>query len=106
MGRLLTDEGKLQQARPLLESSLATRKQFFHAGHPTIAKTLCSLGQLEIKEGRRDEAIDYLTEALHKQSKILGKQHPDTLETANSLKQAQAMQASKISKTFRAKTEK
>ncbi len=100
MGRLLLEKGRaeesrgvsedskrdLEQSRRFLEQSLATRQMFFRPGHPTIARTLASLGELSSKQGDTDKAKDQLEKALAMQKKYLGAQHPDTLETANALK--------------------
>jgi hypothetical protein len=83
----------LKEAKTFLEQSLATRKHFFKAEHPTVARTLSSLGELNIKEGDKKLAIANLNLAFKTQTKFLGVQHPDTLETADALKKAMSMPA-------------
>lgn len=95
IGRLLTEEGKLDEANQFLTKSLATRKALYKPGHPAISKTLCSIGELNMKQDDLNKAIQNLSEALENQTKFLGSQHPDTLESAKELQVAKKLQTAK-----------
>ena len=79
LGMLLEDQGKLDEAAPLLQESLAIRKKVHGEEHPDVAGSLHTLALLLKKQGRAEEAAHMGRQALLAIfEKALGTDHPNT----------------------------
>ena len=85
LGKVLLVEGRLDEARPLLEE---VAEAWRRSDHPGLAHPLFSLGELARAQGRLDDAIEYLREALDIRQDQLGPDHPDTVNTRDALQSA------------------
>ena len=77
--------GRLEQAVPLFERTLADCERVLGADHPD---TLTSRGNLAVaywSAGRLDQAIDLLEKTLADRERVLGADHPDTLISRGNL---------------------
>jgi eukaryotic-like serine/threonine-protein kinase len=64
IGQVYQSLGTFDQARPLLEASLATRRRLFGDAHPAVGDSLTHLGDLLILQGHYPEAEKAAREAL------------------------------------------
>jgi serine/threonine-protein kinase len=64
IGQVYESLGKFDQARPLLEASLATRRRLFGDAHPAVGDSLTHLADLLILQGRYQDAERAAREAL------------------------------------------
>ncbi|MFO0859474.1 MAG: tetratricopeptide repeat protein [Phycisphaerales bacterium] len=72
-------------AFPLQESALATRRRVLGEEHPDTLASIHSMGVLLQSHGKLSEAEPYAREALEKRRRVLGEEHPDTLASINSM---------------------
>src|SRR5262249_27427266 len=77
LGVLYLDQGKLDQAEPLLRRALAIREEALGAGHPDVATSLEALGWLSARQGKVAEAEPLLQRAISTYEAALGGDHPD-----------------------------
>jgi tetratricopeptide (TPR) repeat protein/predicted Ser/Thr protein kinase len=82
MGRVYDSLGLYDQALPLLESALATRRKLLGERHLDVAESLQDLGDVRWRKGEYDSARALLEEALRLREQLLG---PDALLVADSL---------------------
>jgi serine/threonine protein kinase/Tfp pilus assembly protein PilF len=82
IGQVYESLGKFDQARPLLEASLATRRRLFGDGHAAVGDSLTHLGDLLILQGRYPEAEKAAREALAIHRATAG---PESAEAAEDL---------------------
>jgi len=64
LGLLLMDEGRLEEAAPLMLESAEIQQNGFPAGHPYIAFALSKLGSLHALRGDRARALEELNRAV------------------------------------------
>ncbi len=81
----LYDGGKLGEAIPLAEQSLALRTKRRGSRHPEVAISLNKLGNLYSAQGKYAIAEPLLIQALNIREKALDAMHPDVAESLNSL---------------------
>jgi tetratricopeptide (TPR) repeat protein len=81
LGALQRDMGHLQEARPLLEESIAISRTSLGAGHPAVAPRLLVLGDLLMAMGDLEGARTVLEESLGISRKALGPDHPQIVIT-------------------------
>lgn len=84
LGELLKDQGKLQEAVPLVESVLAGFRLEFGPEHTHTLTAIHNMGDMLQHLDRLDEAEPYLRESLAIRRRVLGNDHASTL---NSLQQ-------------------
>ena len=77
VGRVYLKRSEFEKARPLLEASLAKRKEIFGERHEQVAFSQVHLGKLMLDSGNREEA-----EALTRQALEVLYELADTLEPA------------------------
>jgi hypothetical protein len=76
---LLNDQGRLDEARPLCEESVAWCRAALGDAHPDTLTSVNNLATLLYTQGRLDEAQPLLEEALAGERKAWGDTHPFTL---------------------------
>ena len=77
--------GRVDEAVPLFERTLADRERVLGADHP---RTLASRGNLAVaylSAGRLDEAVPLFERTLADRERVLGADHPDTLASRGNL---------------------
>lgn len=72
---LYIDQGRIDEAEPLLTSSLEICNQHFDDDFPTVTSILCGLGVLNLSKGRLEEAEPYLREAIDRFDRTSGDNH-------------------------------
>ena len=77
--------GRLEDALPLLERSLAIGEKALGPEHPTVGTTLNHLGSLLKEMGRKQEALPLLERALPMYEQKLGVDHKKTIVCAENL---------------------
>jgi serine/threonine-protein kinase len=82
VGATFRDLGRYDEARPLLEKALATRRRVLGPHHPDVATSLLDLGELLQQKGELAPAEALGREALAIMRGAFG---PDSLEAANAL---------------------
>jgi CHAT domain-containing protein len=75
----------VSEAKPLLQQSLAIRKQQLGDNHPDTAQSLNNLAELYLSQGRYSEAEPLLKQSLAIRKQQLGDNHPDTAQSLNNL---------------------
>ncbi|MDB9396941.1 tetratricopeptide repeat protein, partial [Microcystis aeruginosa] len=75
----------VSEAKPLLQQSLAIRKQQLRDNHPDTAQSLNNLAELYLFQGRYSEAEPLLKQSLAIRKQQLGDNHPDTAQSLNNL---------------------
>lgn len=73
------------QAFPLQESALSTRRRVLGEEHVSTLVSINSMGLLLRYQGRTSEAEPFYREALEKRRRVLGEEHPDTLISINNM---------------------
>ena len=73
-----SDQGRYDEAEPLLQRALETYRKLFGAKHLDVAMGLLNLADLCRQRKRYEQAKDYGQQALAMYQAILGPQHPDT----------------------------
>ena len=79
LGRLLKDQGKLDEAGVLYREALEARRATLGDRHPHTLTSMNNLGSLLRDQGKLDEAGVLYREALEASRATLGDRHPDTL---------------------------
>jgi serine/threonine protein kinase/tetratricopeptide (TPR) repeat protein len=82
IGVILLNNGKYENAKPLLEQALAMRERLFKPDDPIVAHSLNNLAELYAIQGQYAQAEPLFTRALTIREETLG---PDHLDVANSL---------------------
>jgi serine/threonine protein kinase len=77
--------GRYDDAYPLQESALATRRRTLGEEHPHTLRSVANMGFLLESQGRLAEAEPYYRDALEKSRRTLGEEHPDTLGSINNM---------------------
>lgn len=85
MGVVYLKLGMLGQARPLIESALATRRELLPADHPDLAASLDSAGLLALRQRQYGEAEKLLREALGIRQETLDRNAPEVVATLGHL---------------------
>lgn len=83
--RLLSDQGKLEEAGAQFAATLAARRQRLGEGHSSTLAAMYDYGFLLSYQAQRGPAEALLRAALAGQRAALGSGHPDTLKTALAL---------------------
>jgi eukaryotic-like serine/threonine-protein kinase len=82
MGQVYDQLGLYDQALPLLESALATRRKLLGRSHPDVAQSLVGVGSVRWHKGEYDTARALLEEALAMREQVLG---PESALVSDSL---------------------
>jgi len=77
--------GRLNDAIPLFEETLATREELLGPNHPHTLTSRNNLAAAYYAAGRLNDAIPLFEETLTAQTQLLGPDHPDTLRSRNNL---------------------
>lgn len=85
IGKAYRGLGLNDRSLPLLEQSLALRRQLYGQEHPEVAESLEALGTLAQARGDLDRAEVLHRQALAMREKILGRGDPVVAESLNSL---------------------
>jgi tetratricopeptide (TPR) repeat protein len=85
MGEVYVNLGLYDQALPLLENALSTRRQLFGGMHPDVAISLNNLGLMLYYKGNYSKAEELYNEALAIRQKIYGDEHPDVADNLSNL---------------------
>jgi tetratricopeptide (TPR) repeat protein len=94
LGNLLRDEGKLAEAEACQRDTFTLRKKTLRADNPDIAQSLNdlasvlaaeSVSQTSNSQSCLKDAESLLRQALSMRRNLLGKEHPDTLDSLNGL---------------------
>jgi non-specific serine/threonine protein kinase/serine/threonine-protein kinase len=85
MGNVYRNLGLYEQARPLLEGALETRRQLPIGRDSTTTQLMNDLAILYGLQGSYEQAEPILLEAIEEQRRMLGNDHPATLTSLNSL---------------------
>jgi eukaryotic-like serine/threonine-protein kinase len=85
LGSVLSREGKLDEAKSLLDEGLALSKQLFGEGHPETARAEINLAMAHARSGDFAGAEALLQAALTAQNSSLGPTHTDVAATLNNL---------------------
>ncbi|RDW71025.1 hypothetical protein BP6252_07588 [Coleophoma cylindrospora] len=94
---LLDSQGKYDEAEPIYQETLQLKKKVLGKEHPDTltsmnnlaslldsqGKSMNNLASLLDSQGKYNEAEPIYQETLHLREKVLGKEHPSTLETMN-----------------------
>jgi serine/threonine-protein kinase len=90
LGVLAHRSGDLAAADSLLGRAFAAYRSAYPPGHPRLADALLSLGELRLDEGRRDEGLGLLREALTLRRNALGQADPRTGAAERAVQLAEA----------------
>jgi tetratricopeptide (TPR) repeat protein/tRNA A-37 threonylcarbamoyl transferase component Bud32 len=77
IGVILSNNGKYDKAKPLLEQALAMRERLFKGDDPIVAQSLVSLAEVYCGQGQYAQAEPLFTRALAIYEKARGPHHPD-----------------------------
>jgi tetratricopeptide (TPR) repeat protein len=80
--------GRLDEAIPLFERTLADREQVLGGTHPSTLDSRNNLANAYLGAGRLDEAISLFEHTLAESERVLGQTHPDILTSRNNLASA------------------
>jgi len=83
--RQLYDQGKYNDAIPLVEKALAIVENVVGSENPTVAKLVDFLGQLHYHQGNYTEAEPLFQGSLAIREKALGENHPSVATSLNNL---------------------
>ncbi|MFV8756103.1 protein kinase domain-containing protein [Nannocystaceae bacterium ST9] len=81
LGRALLEQGRPEQATPLIEESLTRYRAAFGPSHPDVAAMLSNLGQAHVAGGELERGRALLGEALALKQRIYGPNHVELLNT-------------------------
>ena len=87
LAQLLKNQAKYDEAKPLWEEALASRKETLGDRHPSTLTSMSSLGSLLQAQGKLDEAEPLSKEAAILYREVLGDDHPHTRISVNSYKE-------------------
>ncbi len=93
MGNVYRELGLVDRAQPLLDRSLALRREAFGDRHPQVAESLHALGLLAIVRGELPRAEALHRRALALRRELLGEADPRIAESLNGLGTALLAQA-------------
>ncbi len=79
------DAGRVDEAIPLVEQTLAARERLLGADHPSTLSSRHALAAAYRDAGRVDEAIQLFKQTLVGRERVLGADHPDTVTTRTNL---------------------
>ena len=82
------DAGRLAEAIPLFERTLAARERLLGPDHPSTVNSVGNLANAYRDAGRLAEAIPLFERALTARERLLGSDHPGTLRFRNKLASA------------------
>ena len=82
--------GRLDEAIPLFERTLADHERVLGADHPDTLTSRHNLAGAYVSAGRLGEAIPLFERTLADRERVLGADHPDTLASRNNLADAYA----------------
>ena len=85
LGSVLSREGKLDEAKPLLDEGLALSRKLFGDNHPETARAEINLAMAQSRSGDFAGAEALLNAALTAQNSSLGSRHTDVAATLNNL---------------------
>ena len=85
IGLVLHEQGRYEDALPVLHEVLARRRDELDAQHPALAVSLVSLAATLRRLGRHDEALACLEEALDIREPLLGPDSPGVVIVLNEL---------------------
>ena len=85
MAGLYREQGKYEQAEPLLQRSLAINEKALGQDHPDVASSLNSLATLYRSQGKYAAAEALYQRSLAIRETTLGKNHPDVATSLNNL---------------------
>ena len=85
VGDVYMELGLLDQAAPLIESSLDLRREIYGDQHPEVAQSLHLLSQLRSNQGDDVSARDLERQALELRRKLFAGDHPAVAESLNFL---------------------
>ena len=85
MGRVYDSLGLYDQAVPLLESALATRRRLRGEQHLDVAESLISLGGVRWRKGEYDVARPLLEQGLATRERLLGPNDPLVADSLHNL---------------------
>jgi tetratricopeptide (TPR) repeat protein len=85
LGRALVSQGKLEDARAVLERAVAERAQVFGDDHPDVANGLDNLAIVYRREGKLDDAARLEQRGLSIRIAAFGPTHPDVAKSYNNL---------------------
>lgn len=85
IARLRFEEGKYEEARALLEKSLAVSQIRIWPAHPEYARTMNDLGLIDYKTGRSDDAETRFLKALQVLKQRVGPAHISVAQASNNL---------------------
>jgi tetratricopeptide (TPR) repeat protein len=77
LASVLREQGRLDEAEPLLREALALRIQVYGPDHPRVAVSHYNLGRLLHAGGRTDEGITHLRMTLDIDRRAYGPLHPE-----------------------------
>ena len=89
-GQMLTMEGKLAEAEPLLRKTLAVMERTQGPDHPEIAIALAALSELVMRKGDIAEGMALAVRAYEMDNRIYGPNHPSTAKSLFNVAHAMA----------------
>ncbi len=85
LGILYKDNGKFEQAEPLLIRAHSIMSEALGAEHPDTIKCLQYLADLYVIQGKYEQAIDFYQQVIATQKKQLGAEHPNIARSLQDL---------------------
>ncbi|KIW79863.1 hypothetical protein Z517_06478 [Fonsecaea pedrosoi CBS 271.37] len=85
LGLILSENGWMKDALPLMEEVVALRKSVLGADHPDTLTSMGNLANRYSEAGRRVEALSLTEEVVVLYKSKLGADHPDTLRSIHNL---------------------
>jgi serine/threonine protein kinase/tetratricopeptide (TPR) repeat protein len=85
LGLLLQEQGKLDEARPLLEEELAESRRRSGDDHPATLDAMLNFASLLLAAGELDAAEQLQRECLERGARVFGPQHRKTLQAMGAL---------------------
>ena len=85
IGRVYEEMGLFDDAAPMKEKALNTRRKQLGENHIDVAQSLGALGDLYRKQGKYAEAEPLLKKSLKLHETLLGKEHTDVANSLNTL---------------------
>lgn len=83
--QVLLKQSKLLDARKLCESTLAAKREYYSADHPSVLQSMAILASVCESEGDLDATEAWLASAFEGRQRALGKDHPATRRTQKKL---------------------